>query len=64
MFELRKVPEIDEQSQLLSRRFQIIDHLCTMFVAELLNSLKLDDDFVEASKVRDVFLLKLLSLVI
>ena len=58
------MPEVDQQGQPLSRRFEIVDRLRPMFIRQLPDRLDFHDDIVETKKVRRVGLLQGLAFVI
>lgn len=58
------VSEVDQEPELLAGRFQVVDHLSTVLVSQLLDCLDLDDDLLEAQEVRLILLFELPTLVL
>src|SRR5690606_23833438 len=51
-FKLWVVAKVDEQSEAMAGRVEVIDHLCPVFVGESRDGLEFHQDFVEANHVR------------
>ena len=60
----RVVAEIDEEGELEAGGLEVILHLGTMGVRQLLHGFDLDDDFVVADEVGDVFAFELGAFVV
>ena len=54
MLQQRIMPEINQKSQSLSRRSEIIDGLGPVFVRDLLECLEFDNDFSATEKIRNI----------
>ncbi len=52
------MPEIDKQAQLIVGGVQIVDHLCSMFIAKGGHGFQFYDYFIIANKIRYILLLK------
>ena len=52
VIELWKGTEVDQEADLQTARFQVIDELCSMFGGESPNRFKLDDDLSKAQQIR------------
>jgi len=62
-FQFRVISEVDEKTKSKSSRLQIVVNLCSMFVSEFGDRFDLQNDPVEADKVRLVYLSQFVALV-
>ena len=46
--------EIDEQTELQTGHFQVVDHLAAFFISDAFDSFRIDNDLPKADQVRDV----------
>ena len=64
MLQKGMMPEIDQKSQPLPGRLQVIEGLGPVLVRDLLDGLEFDDDFSETKKIRNIGLFQGLLLVL